>query len=485
MLERLGKAAGKRVGLRFRYVNRTTLQCHIAIESKYVSVAEDMAASFGCQITRSTPPPSLPGVFLLAGLPPDFMAVDAYIINGQMFVLPLYGREVVSDEPNGTDGEKEDEVTDSHSSIFFPAPGSKAIETSETMEAITGVASMSGVNDWQLPPPTLGTSIRMSLSINTPSSLLKKEQQWLLGWDKNGRSVGAFQAGVMGEPNTVDGWLTSLLLATIQNSERNIILVDGEGRLVDALLSRPHVVRLIHSGLIHPLDVRRSLQTSFNPLAIPLSRNPVGAAIRWNWWLQGMGAQTTVELMNRAILDGVTTIPDLYGWAKILRKKHPEIGTSITVQLQRLDQDQEVRDWIMGAESFVDPRLLAKRGIVLATIRLSDGGSRWARQHALRGLIGLMIESRSSLILHQVKLDKADRKLLRDARFIVSHMPASTVVITKCQASLAQTLAPRFSKNGSGTTAVTSEHLQLLPPRTAIVNNRHGQTALVSWKTKL
>jgi hypothetical protein len=490
MVQRLGSAVGKRVGLRLRYVDGTTLQCFIAVESKYAQVAEEMAASFGCRLVRSHPPTPLPGLFYRRTLPSDFTAVDAYVTGGTMFVLPVYSRATVTlAEPVSS------EVGD-----FFPGETSSHVsrgrEAALKSELAAGVqpgewssqSCRSNQNLWSLPVPVLGTSARISLSLATPAALLRREHEWLVGWDSRGRSVGAYQAGLMGESGAVRGWLTGLLLSVMRNNEKNVVLLDGQGTLVDALLSRPYVTRLVQAGLVHVLDVRRSLQTAFNPLTLPqagtMEKQAAGAAVRWQWWFEGMGSPVTAALLEDAARAGVRTIPDFYRWVLAIRKGQPEIGTSLMTAVKRLDRDEEVREWLMAQERFVDPRLLAKHGIVLVTARLSDGtGSQWARQQALRGLLGLLVESRSSLILHDVKLERRDRKLLRQMRFLVSHTPASTTIVTRSHDELACRLANRFVVNGSH--AILPEHLQLLPPGSAIVSGRDGNTALVSWKSGL
>jgi hypothetical protein len=503
MVRRLGKAAGRRVGLRLRYVERTTLQCFMGVEPKYASVAEEMAAAFSCQLVRSDPPAPLPGLFYSSSLPDDFVAADAYIVAGEMYVLPVCNMTAAFPDRKGS----------GQAGTFFPVSGPvpghshkvEPVAGSQVPAAVASAGEGGGGREsqpgtgpqqtlgpqpgmWSLPAPSLGTSTRISLSLATPAPLLRRDHQWLVGWDGHGRSVGAYQAGVVGEPAAVHEWLTGLILSAFQNNEKNVVMLDGQGTLVDELLSRPYVTRLVQAGLVHVIDVRRSLQTAFNPLALPLSpkavRQEAGAAIRWQWWLAGMGSQVSLDLLKSAVGQGVRTIPDFYRWVLEIRKSRPEIGTSLMTAIKRLDRDEEVREWLMASERFVDPRLLARHGIVLVAARASDRvGSGWARQQALRGMLGLLVESRSSLILHGLKLDKRDRKLLKEMRFIVSHTPASTTIITRCQDQMAQRLAIRFSANGDQ--AITPEHLQLLPPRSALVSSRAGHTALVSWKSGL
>lgn len=481
MVNRLGKAAGKRVGLRFRYINRTTLQCYLAVAPKFAAVAEEMAASFSCRLIPGDPPDPLPGLFYAGSLPHDFMAADAYVVDGEMYVLPIYGMTGNATSSN---------LADSDDGLFFPVAGHRATQTAAAMEAITGAASLAGGRlAWSLPAPSLGTAIRITLSLTTPTPLLRREHEWLVGWDSHGRSVGAYQAGVMGQPDAVTDWLMGLVLSACQNNDRNIVLIDGRGDLTDALTARPYMTRLINAQRVHLLDVKRSLQAAFNPLALVLSDDPQTqaekTAVRWHWWFGGMSGGVTRELMAAAFTAGVRTLPDFYQWTLDVRKRQPEVGTGLMTAVKRLDQDEEVREWLMAQEQFVDPRLLARHGILLVTARLADSaGSQWARHQAVRSLLGLLAESGAAVILHGLKLDKQDRQLLRDMRFIVSHVPASTTIITRCQGELADRLARRFSPNGNGKPAITAEHLQLLSPRSAVVNSPDGD-ALVSWKSKI
>lgn len=429
MLDRLSTASG-RVALRWR--SELGLACYIGALPTYQQAIRQMGRDFACHLTTEPmPPPPRNGRFAPATtLPDSFTALDGYLIRGTLYLLTDEGE-------------------------IFP-------QASTTP------------NEWQLPPPVLGTATRLSLTLPAPRPLYRHDRQdWLLGWDAEGKSVGLKQVGVVGDETAVHHWTQAHLLAHLREGRTGIALLDGSGQLVDTLLERPDVRRQLTTGTVSLLDIWQAARVAFNPLAR-------AGQSHWLWWFQGMGVPKPVlDTLPKAIQAGVQTLPDLYAWAGGL--KDASYTATLRTFLERLAEDRAVEQWLMQPERSQDLLRLAGPGILLATARLGEG-SRWARQQGLRGLLGLLLDAGMGVILHGVPLSVGDRKLLANGRWVATQTFAPQgILITRCAGAIADQVAGKLNWNHTDH-GVTAEHLRLLPLETAVLAHPQHPPALLSWK---
>lgn len=443
MLSRLSRAAG-RVSLRIR--SGDALRCWVGIDPRYASVMQKMAAAFSCELTPETPPAMWVGVFHPATNIPDDHSTDAYIVDGNLFVT-LQGN-------NNTDG------------TAFPSKKQNEIPVA-----------------WKMPHPSLGLTTTAPIDLPSTPTLYRHNGSWLFGWDVQGHSVGQRQAGVMGQPEYVHRWLSSFVLASLQERSQDnpVIFIDGTGMWLDQFLKTTQVATAVNSRMVRLIDIRQQ-QHAFNPLAYTLSGNHSATMVRWMWWLKGMGlADDGLKwAIPHAMKHGVQTLPELYQWLKERRGEEPKLAVPLMDKIEQLNDDPEVREWLLATERFSDPRQWIKQTPLLVTARLNDtGGNGWARMQGLRALLALVIEVNAAIVLHEVKrLSSHDKMILKNKKLVVTNSPGNVTIITRCDAPMAQAIRHRLALD------ISEEYLQLLPPGNAVITNKEDLTA-VSWRDNL
>lgn len=460
MIDRLSRAGG-RVALRLRADG--AVRCWLGVPPRYEPVLLKMAGSFGCALEESTPPVAWDGLFSPAASLPEEPA-DAYVVGGRLYATGSRSQAV--------QGRSRTEGWSHTVQGRSPAGGRRAgfVFPPDRLRE--------DPLPWQMPRPVLGLSTQASLSLAAGGATWRQGGQWLLGWDNHSHSVGDRQAGVVGDPEAVMRWLSAFVLAAWQEGNEPLAVIDGRGQWLDSFLKLPAVHHRVLSRQVRVMDIHAG-RLPFNPLALPRSGSRKGAAVRWLWWFKGMGLPEhgLKQMIPPAIQNGVSHLPALYQWVGAHKVATPGPALPLQQTIERLDRETAVREWILAHDRFRDPRLLVAQTPLLITPRLRDGDG-WSRLQAVRGLLGLLMETDAAIVLHDLKLAAADKKLLQQRKLIVTNAPGATTVITRCTAPIARKVTSLVPLP----LPVSEEHLQLLPAGTAVVAHRAGQAATVSWR---
>ncbi|MCP4424869.1 MAG: hypothetical protein GY803_10280 [Chloroflexi bacterium] len=440
MLDRLSHASG-RVALRLRVDG--SVQCWIGVHPQYAPILLKMAPSFDCIAEEKEPPSSWGQTFNSANAVSETHSSDAYIVDGHLFAT----------------------ITNDNNGSLFP-------------QSIPGNESPSTV--WRMPEPVLGLSTRSSLDIPAPPPVRRNNGQWLFGWDSLGYPVGDHQAGLVGEPEAVTRWLSAFMLSVWKEKREPIALIDGTGEWIDDFVKLPQVHSLVTSRLMRVMDIQTG-EYAFNPLDYSQSNDLKIVAKRWLWWLRGFGLpeKTLKPLILSALQEGVKDLPGFYQWLLPRRTSSPEAVMPLQSYIEQLDREPQIREWILAKNRFTDPRMLVRQTPLLITPRL-NAEDKWSRLQAVRGLVGILLETNTSVVLHGIKLDKSDRRILQrnNRKLLVTNAPGATTIITRCAIPMAQQLRARLDLPPE----IADEHIKLLPFGASIVVRKTGELATASWR---
>jgi hypothetical protein len=454
MLSRLSESA-KMIGLRFRQ-DGSALKCWVGVAPRYAPVLKKMAPTFGClleDVAYTDLPTSIESSLKsIQGLPDDVLEADVYVVLG-------HGRGIVRqqdiayidlDKIDATDGEGKASLS------FFPTEG--------------GAPDGDGLV-FSLPQPVLGIGRTPSLHLESDRALLRPQGGWLLGYDQQRYAIGAKQAGVVGDNPAVFQWMLAFSKANLEEHRPGLVLLDGEGELFDNLARHPYIKRMIASGEIVTFDARVP-QVGFNPLVPHRDMDMDKTWARWQWLFRVMGLDQSVidSAVRDAFMDGADNFPALYHWMKRHATQYPEASIVVRSQIDRLNKDEPVGEWLLNPKNFLDPRTLAESSSILITARNSRS---WTRQMAMYGFVGLMAEVNASLSLYSLPLPPAVKPALAKTSVIVAHNKLPLTLVTRCDPKMAQQVAAG---------EVSAEHLALLPNGTGVIRGNDKWLSSVSWK---
>lgn len=386
-----------RIGLRWRQEDGVTA-LYVGVAGRYTSILTDMADDLGFKLSPADDlPPPLNGRFMSAlslASNGGGVAVDAYLINEQLFIL------------TGTGSAEE--------GPYFPQ-----------VTAANGLRP----GEWQMPTPSLGISTRPTWPAPTPLALTRADDsQWSLGRAEDDMDLGGLRLGILGDEAAVAEWLARLVAA---HSERpvGLAVIDGQGDLIPRLLVNPSVACLLTSRQATSLDVNVVGQGGINPLMAAHSGDLQETLERWRWWFQGMGlSEPNLALLPQAAGAGVANLADLYHWLEQQSGSTFAAAAGFRRVLDRLAANPAVGRWLTLHPTDIRP--LAERGLVLISCPYKQS---WPRLQALRGVLGLVADTSADLVLHQVPLSEADWAGAHSIRIATSNQNlGETVVLTRC-----------------------------------------------------
>jgi hypothetical protein len=444
---------GGRLALRLRHESGGLVALWLGVPRRYAVAIKEMQARFAFSAMPGTVSRPFAGRFNPAGALPNDQDCDAYLAGGRLFILPAAAAG------DGRQGE------------FFP------------------YGSNSEWQAWSLPQPVLGLSKSVLLDLPAGLPLRRAPGQWCLGWDQQGRSVGGRQVGVLGQKGAAEEWIETLVKASAGRVGR-LVLFDGVGRLAARLALTPRIARMRIEGTAAVMNASQPEHSSFNPLV--WSENMTLTAARWFWWFRAMGVADSAarRIADEAIHDGVGNMIDLVYWLN--QREHQSAPAELLVFIGRL-LDEEMRRWMANPDHECDPRVLVDNGTLIVSLpgltipgdlkpeeKATAQQQRWQQQQAFRALLALMIEARANVVFYGIPLEKVDVDLLNRTgiRYVAGGLVSETNVVTRCTQSQADKIVSRFLCHHQ---PLTMEHLQLLPPRSAIIA-RNGSAAAVSWQ---
>lgn len=430
---------------------------HAAVSRLYVGVPTDrnellqrMSADLNFSITVS-PDVQPPPISLLA--PAEQLPWDrpfyTHIVEGHLFI-------------DGSEDEKNAEQ------------GSYLPLATKRKEAPT---------EWRLlQPPAAGLSLKPSWNGHRAQVEFSASNAgapgWPLGRSQDGVPIYAGgSVNVYGGAGTAAGWLARLVEHLLHDKPHGLIVIDGKGDLVPVLKRKAVVTRLLGKQLTH-VDVDGAVVAGgFNPLAP--GESDAETLQRWQRWFSNMSVhQEGLQLLARAVADGVTDITSLQRWLQQPSQQYYAVGvSSLQSALRRLQADPVLREWLSWPTNIFTG---LPEGVLLLACRRAG----WGREQLLAAAaLAALSFPEARLVLHGFPWSASGFTAadFEDIKQLVASngpcMQECTVVLTRSGPQTAQKLARRFL----GDDVLAEENLQILEEGSGIVVHG-GQGIPVQWQ---
>jgi hypothetical protein len=423
-------------------------QLYIGVTAVHLPTLTRMAQDYGFLLREKLPSVTIPAVTRMiptATLPweEEFLA---HIVNGALYV------SLAAEENKAGSYFPQPEKLTSNPNISLPQ-----IQPGLTLRPSWNGQRLPGALTAAAPDPT----------------------QWLLGRSREGTPLQtAGRLNLYGQTDSLSEWLSPMIGHALAQNHANLVVIDGSGTLVPRLKRRETVTRLLGEHLLY-LDMDSVIVANgFNPLAPAPGETEPDTLRRWQAWLAGMGVpQSGLNMLPKAQVEGVQTIPDLRKWIDSPDQRHqtPAV-TRLKQALDKLCAARVIQEWLDWP---TNPFAILPDGALLFSCQ---GQGKWDRHHLLHAiLLGSLNSPGARIIVHGFPWREIEMSAQNQnhPHLVISNGPplaeATTILVSSTPAGT-QRLAGQFFPGDD----LMLENLHLLQPREGVVLS--GNTAvLVTW----
>lgn len=300
------------IAVRFRVI-RDEVRLFLGLAEDTAETIGSMASSMAFMVDEADPPETLSDTFTLDSTLTGQEDIDAWVVNGSLFVHDESGASTVK-------------------------PPNEPVE-------------------WSLPNPVLGTVVapEWPSTVTVTETLAWQRPEWFVGRTVNESvHVGAHQIHLSGDTNMTHPWLAALI-ATRMKHYRNVLLIDGRGDLVEFLYTEGATF-----DDVHHIDSQTKKGVSINPLEPVMKgslRHSKLTAEAWLTWFKLIGCPETVFalIQEAAKNESINNLNDLLAW--LSTQTGANYTTAIALKNFILPLREDSLGWLFAEENEIKAQI--------------------------------------------------------------------------------------------------------------------------------